>query len=61
MTLAILWHSELKLADAADEGAAIIAGAIANPFRCAFALGGTTRIGHLGFEHLLHHVAHDLA
>ena len=59
--VAILRHAQLELADAGDEGARVIAGAIAKPGARALALLGPDRVGHLGFQHLLHHRANDLA
>ena len=59
--VAILRHAQLELADAGDEGARVIAGAIAKPGARALALLGPDRVGHLGFQHLLHHRANNLA
>ena len=59
--VAVLRHPQLELADTGDERARVVAGAVAEPGLRALALLGPERVGHLGFEHLLHHGAHDLA
>ena len=59
--VAILRHAQLELADAGDEGARVIAGSVAEPSARALALPGCERVRHLGFQHLLHHRANDLA
>ena len=46
---------------ASDESARVVAGAVAEPSGRALALLGPDRVGHLGFQHLLHHRANDLA
>ena len=51
----VLRNPQLKLANPGDQGAAVIARAIAEALRRALALRGTERLVHLGFEHLLHH------
>ena len=56
-----LRHAQLELAHPGDEGAAVIAGAVTEPGCGALALFGPERVGHLGFQHLLHHRANDLA
>ena len=58
--VSVLRHAQLELADPGDQGAGVIAGAVAQPSRGALALPGRERIGHLGFHHLLHHCADDL-
>jgi hypothetical protein len=59
--VAVLRHAQLELADAGDEGAGVVAGAVAEPGCGALALLGPERVCHLGFQHLLHDGAHDLA
>ena len=59
--VAILRHAQFELADTGDESARVIAGAVAEPGSRARALLGPERIGHLDFQHLLHHRANDLA
>ena len=61
LSVPILRHAQLELADASDERAGVVAGAIADPSRRALALPGVERVRHLGFQHLLHHRANDLA
>ena len=58
--VAILRHAQLELADPGDQGARVVAGAVAEPGGAALALRGAERVGHLGFQHLLQHGAHDL-
>ena len=58
--VAILRHAQFELADPGDQGAGIIAGAIADPRRGPLALLGRERVGHFGFQHLLHHRPDDL-
>ena len=55
----VLRHPEFELADASDEGAGVIASAVAETGGRALALLGPERIRHLGFEHLLHDGTHD--
>ena len=57
----ILRHAQLELANPGDERAGVVAGAVAEPGGRALALLGPERVGHLGFQHLLHHRANDLA
>ena len=57
----VLRHAQLELADPGDEGAAVIARAIAQARCGALTLLGLEDVGHLGFEDLLHDGAHDLA
>ena len=57
----VLRHPQLELADPGDQGAAVVARAVAEPAGAALALGGAERVGHLGLQHLLQHRAHDLA
>src|ERR1700722_17705086 len=59
--VSVLRHAQLELAHPGDEGAAVIAGAVTEPGCGALALFGPERVGHLGFQHLLHHRANDLA
>ena len=59
--VAVLRHAQLELADPGDERAGIVAGAVAQPGGGALALFGPERVRHLGFQHLLHDRAHDLA
>jgi hypothetical protein len=59
--VALLRHAQFELAHPSDEGSAVIAGAVAEPSRGALAFLGSERIGHLGFQHLLHHRPNDLA
>ena len=59
--VAVLRHAQLELADPGDEGAAVVARAVAEAGCGALALLGLEGVGHLGFEHLLHDGAHDLA
>ena len=59
--VAILRHTQLELADPGDERAGVIAGAVAEPRGCPLALPGAERVRHLGFQHLLHHRANNLA
>ena len=47
---AVLRNPELKLADPRDQGAAVMAGAVAEPLRCALAPRSAKRLLHLGFE-----------
>jgi hypothetical protein len=60
-SIAILRHSKLELAHPGDEGAGVIAGAVAEPSGPPIAFFGAKRVGHLGFLHLLHHRANNLA
>src|SRR3954447_238872 len=57
----VLRHPQLELADPGDQGAAVVARAVAEPAGAALALGGAERVRHLGLRHLLQHRAHDLA
>jgi len=59
--VAVLRHAQFELAHPGDKGSAVIAGAVAEPSRGALAFLGSERICHLGFQHLLHHRANDLA
>ena len=60
-SVAILRHPQLELAHPGDERAGVIAGAVAEPGGGPLALPSAERVGHLGFQHLLHHSADDLA
>ena len=60
-SVAILRHPQLELAHPGDERAGVVAGAVAEPGGRALALLGPERVGHLGFQHLLHHRPNDLA
>src|ERR1700739_4986300 len=59
--VAVLRHAQLELAHPGDEGAGVMAGAVAEPGNRTLALLGGERVGHLGFQHLLHHRPDDLA
>ena len=59
--VAILRNPQLELADPRDQRPAVIARPVTLPARCPLALLGAQRLRHLGFEHLLHHGAHNLA
>src|SRR5215210_3409801 len=61
VTLPVLRDPQLKLANPGDQGAPVIAGAVADPLRRPFSLAGAERVGHFGFEHLLHHGTNHLA
>ena len=56
---AVLRHSELQLADPGDQGAIVVAAAVAEARRRSLALLGTQRRGHLGFQQLLQHRLHQ--
>src|SRR5262249_29027516 len=56
---AVLWHSQLELADPRDHRPDVIARPVALPTRCPLALLGAQRLGHLGFEYLLQRRPHQ--
>jgi len=59
--VAILRHPQLELTDPGHKRAGVVAGAVAEPGGRALALLGPERVGHLGFQYLLHHRSNDLA
>src|SRR5208282_1622598 len=58
--VSVLRHAQLELANPGDERAGVVAGAIAEPSAGALALLSPERVGHLGFQHLLHDRPNDL-
>jgi hypothetical protein len=56
MSGAVLWHPQFKPANARDQRAAVMPGAIAQPLRRPLTLRRPQRLIHLGFQNLLHHL-----
>jgi hypothetical protein len=59
-SLAVARHAQLELADAGDQAALVVAGAVAETTLAALPALGAQSLGHLDLEDLGHGGAHDL-